>query len=140
MGLFLFITQVMIFSVSILSAPYTDQAAFSAYKFVEAALSKKHEVRRIFFYGEGVLNANHLNTPPQDEINLYEAWKELASSHQVELIVCIASALRRGVLDEDEAKRYEKDGHSMQAPFILSGLGQLMDAAIESDRLITFGS
>lgn len=140
MGLFLFVTQVMIFSVSVLSAPYADQAAFSAYKFVEASLHNGHEVRRVFFYGEGVLNANHLNTPPQDEIDLYEAWKTLASSHQVELIVCIASALRRGVLDQNEAQRYEKNGSSMQAPFILSGLGQLMDAAIESDRLITFGS
>jgi tRNA 2-thiouridine synthesizing protein D len=130
----------MIFSISVLSAPYTDQAAFSAYKFVESALAKGHSVKRVFFYGEGVLNANHLNTPPQDEIDLHEAWKKLASTHQVELIVCIASALRRGVLDQNEAKRYEKDGYSMLAPFILSGLGQLVDAAIESDRLITFGS
>jgi len=130
----------MIFSISVLSAPYTDQTAFSAYKFAEAALSQGHHIKRVFFYGEGVLNANHLNTPPQDEIDLHEAWRELASSHQIELIVCIASALRRGIIDQSEAKRYEKIGHSMQAPFILSGLGQLMDAAIESDRLITFGS
>ena len=131
---------VMIFSVTVLSAPYTDQSAFSAYKFVVAALSKGHSVKRVFFYGEGVLNANHLNTPPQDEINLHEAWKELASKHDIELIVCIASALRRGVLDQDESRRYEKKGYAMQTPFILSGLGQLMDAAIDSNRLITFGS
>ena len=127
-------------SVSILCAPYTDQTALSAYKFVLSALSKEHTIKRIFFYGDGVLNASHLNTPPQDEINLYKGWADLADKHGLELVVCIASALRRGVIDQEEATRYEKKGYSLDAPFILSGLGQLMDAAIESDRLITFGT
>ena len=130
----------MIISISVLSAPYTDQSAFSAYKFAQAALVKGHEIKRVFFYSEGVLNASHLNTPPQDEIDLHKAWSELANRYELELIVCIASALRRGMLDKEEAKRYEKEGHSISSPFILSGLGQLMDAAIESNRLITFGS
>jgi len=130
----------MIFSVCVLCAPYTSQEAFAAYQFVQAAITKGHTIHRVFFHGDGVLNANCLNTPPQDELNLHTAWVDLANTYKIELVVCIASALRRGIIDQDEAQRYEKPAYSLQAPFILSGLGQLIDAIIESDRFISFGN
>lgn len=130
----------MIFSISVLCSPHASQEAFAAYQFVQAAIAKGYIVRRVFFHGDGVLNACCLNTPPQDELNLYAAWVDLANTHKIELVVCIASALRRGIIDQDEAQRYEKPAHSLQPPFILSGLGQLIDAIIESDRFISFGN
>ena len=130
----------MIFSLSVTQSPYSHQGSLAAYKFAKSALAKGHSIHRIFFYGGGVLNSNALTTPPQDELNLYEAWKKLASDFDIELIVCIASALRRGILDADEAMRYEKNATNLHAPFILSGLGQLLDAVIESDRVITFSN
>ena len=51
-----------------------------------------------------------------------------------------AAAVRRGVLDANEAQRYEKPGHNLHEGFELSGLGQLTEAAIVSDRMITFGA
>jgi tRNA 2-thiouridine synthesizing protein D len=53
--------------------------------------------------------------------------------------VCVASALRRGMLDPTEASRYEHDAASVAPEFTISGLGQLIDAAIDCDRLVTFG-
>ena len=66
-------------------------------------------------------------------------WVELAEQHGVELILCISSALKQGMLDATEAKRHDRSAPSIHPAFIISGLGQLVDAAISSDRLITFG-
>lgn len=129
----------MIFSISVLSAPYSSQEALAAYKFAQATLLAGHSIKRIFFHGDGVLNASCLTTAPQDEINLHQAWVTLAETHHVELIVCIASALRRGIIDQSEASRYQKAAFSLQTPFVLSGLGQLVEAVMESDRFISFG-
>ena len=49
------------------------------------------------------------------------------------------AAQRRGLLDEDEAKRASKDSNNMAEGFQISGLGQLIDAGIQADRLIVFG-
>ena len=76
---------------------------------------------------------------PQDEADRLEPWLELAEKHQVELVLCISSALRQGVLDADEAERYEKAAATMHPAFTISGLGQLVDAAMVSDRVVTFG-
>jgi len=128
----------MIFSLAIYASP-SSQAGDSAYRFAQALLRQKHQLYRIFFYHEGVYHATHLACPPQDEINRYERWSALADSHQVDIVVCIAAALRRGILDSDEAKRYDKPAHNLAPGVTLSGLGQLIDAAVQSDRLITFG-
>lgn len=89
---------------------------------------------------DGVHNATVLATPPQDEINLASQWQTFAKTHNIDLVVCVAAALRRGVLDAKEAERYEKSTHNIAEGFTISGLGQLLDAAVMSDRLITFGA
>ncbi len=129
----------MIFSLAVYSAPYSSQASYTAYQFAVAALSQGHNLHRVFFYQDGVHNATSLATPPQDEFNLQQAWQHLAKDHNLDLVVCIAAALRRGLLDEGEAKRYEKSSHNIAQAFTISGLGQLVEAAVISDRLISFG-
>ena len=51
----------------------------------------------------------------------------------------MAAAQRRGLLDADEAQRHGKDADNIAPGFRISGLGQLIEAAIQSDRLVTFG-
>jgi tRNA 2-thiouridine synthesizing protein D len=95
---------------------------------VVAALAKGHEVQRVFFYHDGVNNATRLTEPPQDDRHVVNRWSALAADHKVDLVVCVAAALRRGIKDE------------VLAPgFRISGLGQLVDSGIKADRLITFG-
>ncbi len=131
-------TRPMKFSLLVLSAPHSRQASQSALKFAQTALANGHELYRVFFYQDGVHNASQLQSPPQDETNLHDEWQALAEAQGTDLVVCIAAALKRGILDADEAERYERPQHNLAKPFELSGLGQLLDAQLQSDRLITF--
>lgn len=129
----------MKFTIAILGAPYTDAAADTAFRFARSVLEKQHQIHRLFFYHDGVHNASSLLTLPQDEVQPSRRWHQLIDQYQLEAVVCIASALRRGVLNEAEAKRFGKPGNNLMPGFVLSGLGDLIDAALQSDRLITFG-
>lgn len=129
----------MRFGIVVNEGPYTHQASDSAYRFAKAALAKGHEIFRVFFYHDGVNNGTRLTVPPQDDRNLQALWSELAEQHKLDLVVCVAAAQRRGVLDESEAKRHGKDADNIAPGFRISGLGQLIEAGIQSDRLVIFG-
>jgi tRNA 2-thiouridine synthesizing protein D len=119
--------------------PYQHQAADSAYHFAAAALAGGHEIFRVFFYHDGVNNGTRLGTPPQDDRNIPQRWSQLAQEHGLDLVVCVAAAQRRGIVDAGERKRHGKDADNIAPGFRISGLGQLVEAAIECDRLVTFG-
>jgi tRNA 2-thiouridine synthesizing protein D len=119
--------------------PYTHQASDTAYQFAKAALAKGHEIHRVFFYHDGVNNGTRLTVPPQDDRNIVKRWGELAQQHKLDLVVCIAAAQRRGLMDASEAKRNGKDADNIAAGFRISGLGQLIETGIEADRLVVFG-
>ncbi|GBE10418.1 putative sulfurtransferase DsrE [bacterium BMS3Bbin12] len=119
--------------------PYQHQASDTAYQFTKAALAKGHEIFRIFFYNDGVNNGTRLGVPPQDDRNVTKLWSELAAEHDLDLVVCIAAAQRRGILDASEAKRHGKDSSNLAPGFRISGLGQLIEAGIQADRLVVFG-
>ena len=118
----------MKFGILINEGPYTHQASDTAYQFVKAALAKGHQIQRVFFYNDGVNNATKLTDPPQDDRNIVNRWTELAKEHKLDLVVCVAAALRRGIREENLA-----------AGFRISGLGQLVETGIQADRLVTFG-
>ncbi len=129
----------MKFGILVNEGPYTHQASDSAYHFIEAALRAGHEIVRVFFYQDGVNNGTRLSVPPQDDRNISDRWSALAQQHEVELILCVAAAQRRGLLDDDEARRAGKDSTNMAAGFQISRLGQLIDAGVQADRFIVFG-
>ena len=129
----------MKFSIAIFAGPSDSQASSSALNFARAVIASGHGIYRVFFYQDAVNCGNALIVSPQDEQNLNTAWAKFSDDHNVELILCIASALRRGILNDTEAERYEKGTGNIHPSFTLSGLGQLIDAGIESDRLISFG-
>ncbi len=118
----------MKFGILVNEGPFTHQASDSAYQFAMAALEKGHEIFRVFFYHDGVNNSNRLAEPQSDDRNLVKLWSDMAAEHNVELIVCVSAALRRGIKQE------------LLAPgFAISGLGQLVDAGMQADRLVVFG-
>jgi len=129
----------MKFAIQINEGPYQHQSVDSAYQFTKAALDKGHEVFRVFFYHDGVNNGTRFAVPPQDDRNITQEWTALAKEHGLDLVVCIAAAQRRGILDENEAKRQGKDGNNIADGFRISGLGQLIEAGIQSDRMVIFG-
>ena len=118
----------MKFALMVSEGPYTHQASDSAWNFAAAALAKGHEVMRVFFYHDGVYNATKLTEPPQDDRHIVNRWAKLAQDHNIDLVVCVAAALRRGIKDENLAPGFR-----------ISGLGQLIESGIQSDRYVTFG-
>ncbi|RUR27216.1 sulfurtransferase complex subunit TusD [Vreelandella andesensis] len=128
----------MEYGLLVMGAPYRSAAPHSALRFAQSVLNKGHHIKGVFFYQEGVHNASQLMTPPQDELNIREAWVELHRQYGVSLDVCIAAALRRGVMSESEAKRHGQVNFNLESPFELTGLGQLLELQQRCDRLITF--
>ncbi|MDT8387176.1 MAG: sulfurtransferase complex subunit TusD [Thiogranum sp.] len=126
-------------SILVNEGPYQHQAADTAIQFTKAAVAKGHEIFRVFFYHDGVNNGTRFAVPPQDDRNITAQWTALAEEHNLDLVLCIAAAQRRGILDENEAKRQGKDGNNIAPGFRISGLGQLIEAGIQSERLVIFG-
>ncbi|MEK6663445.1 MAG: sulfurtransferase complex subunit TusD [Pseudomonadota bacterium] len=118
----------MKFAIMINEGVYQHQSTDSAYQFVKAAIEKGHEVPRVFFYHDGVYNASSLTDPPKDDRNIVMRWAKLAKEHNIDMVVCVAAALRRGIKEENLAEGFR-----------ISGLGQLVEAGIQADRLVVFG-
>ena len=126
-------------SLHVTASPYSNQAHLTALKFAEAIAETEHELFRVFFSGDAVYVGNQLRIPPQGETDLTARWQRVAEQQRAELILCVSASLKRGVIDETEANRYDKPSSNVSSPFLISGLGQLVEAGLESDRLITFG-
>lgn len=126
------------YSILVTGAPYGTQQASAAYQFALALLNRGHQLTSVFFYREGVLNGNRLSSPASDEFDLVRAWQQMAAKHQIELNVCVAAALRRGIIDSDEAAQRQELSVNLQDGFSLSGLGSLAEAALSCDRLVQF--
>lgn len=129
----------MIYSLLVMSPPASGSSAATAARFAQALIEAGHSIRRVFFLDEGVTCASSLAVFPQDESSGLQAWVELAERHGVDLVLCVSSALRYGMLDNTEAERHERPAASIHPSFTISGLGQLVDASVTSDRLVTFG-
>ncbi len=130
----------MKFSIQVNEGPYQHQSSDTAYQFAKAAIAAGHEIFRIFFYHDGVNNGTRLAVPPQDDRNISALWTALAKENDLDMVICIAAAQRRGLMDADEAKRQGLDADNIAEGFRISGLGQLIEAGIESDRLVVFGA
>ncbi|QTR50119.1 sulfurtransferase complex subunit TusD [Candidatus Thiothrix anitrata] len=129
----------MKYTIMVNEGPYQHQSADTALQFARAALEKGHEIFRVFFYHDGVNNGTRLSVPPADDRLIQKSWSELAEKHGLDLVICIAAAQRRGLMDADEAKRQGLDANNIAPGFRISGLGQLVEGGIQSDRLVVFG-
>lgn len=128
----------MRFALTVTGPAYGTQQASSAYQFAQALLSEGHQLESVFFYREGVYNANQLTSPASDEFDLVRGWQRLHDEHGVALHICVAAALRRGVTDEHEARQLSLPAANLQPGFTLSGLGELAQAALTAERMVQF--
>ncbi|MGU3525592.1 sulfurtransferase complex subunit TusD [Enterobacteriaceae bacterium C23F] len=128
----------MRFALMVTGPAYGTQQSSSAWQFANALLAEGHELASVFFYREGVYNANQLTAPANDEFDLVRGWQSLHEKHGVELHICVAAALRRGVTDETEAKQLGLPASNLQPGFTMSGLGALAEASLTCDRMVQF--
>ena len=117
----------MVFSLIVLNAPWQGQAAQSAYRFAEAVLASGHELRQVFFYGDGAL-ALTAGGRAADQPDLDEAWRGLAGRHGVSILACTTAAERRGTTGAGAGTGAAQAGT----------LGQLVMAMADADRVLTF--
>ncbi|GAC31097.1 sulfurtransferase complex subunit TusD [Paraglaciecola polaris] len=126
------------FSLLVTHAPFEQQYAFSAYRFVRSALNLGHEIKGVFFYQAGVQNANRFQAGHSDEFDLYAAWVELGTQFAIPLNVCVTAANRRGVINKQDAIENSQQGFNLAEPFAEVGLGSLVELMQVSDRVIQF--
>jgi tRNA 2-thiouridine synthesizing protein D len=128
----------MKFAIAVFSPAHAPSSR-RALLFAQAVLAGGHEIVRLFFYQDGAHSASSNVVTPQDELDVPAQWRTFVSEQQLDGVVCIAAALRRGVLNAEEAQRYQRQAANLSAPWELSGLGQLHEAAQTADRLVCFG-
>lgn len=128
----------MIFSLVIQASAQKSEIALTALQFAQALVRNQHQIYRIFFYGEGASLASECVVSPQDETDAHAEWRRFIATHNIDAVVCIAAGLRRGIINTAESARYQKNAATLAPEYELSGLGQLIDAAVHSDKLITF--
>nr|WP_264301882.1 sulfurtransferase complex subunit TusD [Vibrio parahaemolyticus] len=117
---------------------YGSQSARSAYQFAQAVIEQGHTLVSVFFYQDGVTNGTALSVPANDEFDLTKAWQSLAKEHDVRLETCVAAALRRGIISEDEATQHGLTQNNLAEGFVQAGLGSLAEAMLTQDRVVQF--
>ena len=117
----------MRYTLLVLTAPEAGASARHALLFARALLRNGHRIDCVFFFDAGVLTAADHCEPAQDELDLRGGWRELHAAHGIELVACVASAHRFGVADA-----------GVEGGFRIAGLGDLVEASANSDRLLTF--
>lgn len=131
----------MIYALAVHGAPYASDAAEHALGFANALLEKGHVIERVFFFHDGVYQGLNGLVAPQTRFNvdLKKRWRTL-SDHGTELAVCIASGIKRGVVDNSEQDRYSLPSTTLSQDFALVGLGQLIAAIESADRYVEFSA
>lgn len=99
--------------------------AGTALGFATAALAAGHRIDRVFFYKDAAAIGNRFAT---DDAGVRAGWLALAAEGGFELAICVAAAGRRGVVE----------GESLVPGFVIVGLGQLVEAMEEGERLVAF--
>ena len=103
-------------SLIIRTSPENAHRLATVHRFIQAAIEQGHTIRQCFFQSEGVLAAAR----PE---GLAE-WQQIADSTRAELLLC-SQAVEEHAIDPG-------------GPFQIGGLGALVEAAVRSDRLVSF--
>lgn len=130
--------QSLTYCLLVTGPAYGTQQATSAYQFACALIEEGHCLKTVFFYSEGVANANALTSPANDEFNLVKAWQKLAEKVGCEMHICVSAALRRGVVDDEQAELLALASCNLGSGFMMSGLGSLAEAMMTTDRTVRF--
>ena len=129
----------MNFAIQVNTSPYQCQGGDTGYQFIKAALSKGHQIGRVFFYHDGIYQGLRFATPPMDERHPIRRWSALAREYGLDLVICISAAQRRGLLVGEEAARVGKLDQDLAEGFRIAGLGLWIEACMKADRVLIFG-
>lgn len=129
----------MQYTLLVLSSPADGHCLLTAVRVAEAILRAGHALNTVFFSDAATAVGLVTLSTPQDEVSAQRAWQALAAAHGLELVLCVASALQRGVVGADELSLDSALAPSLAEGFCIGGLGQLIAATHTADRVLTFG-
>ncbi len=92
----------------------------SAIETSQALLQAGHTIAQVFFHGDGVYHAQ--GQIPSEALDVATAWHALAQNHDFPLLVCISSAVKRGIYQDTQ-----KDQANLAPGFEICGLGSFME-------------
>ncbi len=138
-GVFLSILPTMQYTLLALSSPSDGQCLLTAVRVADAIIRRGHQLDTVFFSDAATTIGLATLCMPQDEIAIQRQWQRLAADHAVELVLCVASAIQRGVAGTDELPSDSKLHPTLAEGFRIGGLGQLISATHAADRVLTFG-
>ena len=103
-------------SLIVRTSPEDAHRLTSVRRFIQTASEQGHTIRQCFFQSVGVLAA----TQPEQ----LSEWQQIADITDAELLLCSQAVEEHAVYPE--------------GPFQIGGLGALVEAAVRSDRLMSF--
>ncbi|PCI62768.1 MAG: sulfurtransferase complex subunit TusD [Gammaproteobacteria bacterium] len=115
-------------AVIVTSSPLNNLTV-TAINIILHALEQGVEVVGVFFYQDGVLNANTSIQIPIDEFQTLAAWQELHHKHDLALHLCITAGEKRGLVCEGSDLNIDQ-------AFCVSGLGELVELTAKADRVV----
>ncbi|WWO95443.1 MAG: sulfurtransferase complex subunit TusD [Candidatus Dasytiphilus stammeri] len=132
----------MQFVLYVTGPAYGTQNARNAYLFAQSILSNSnnknnHRLDLIFFYGDGIYNANRCVYPASDEFDLVHAWSIIHHKYDIPLYICSSAAMRRGVGVFTNSKTLERI-NNIKSGFKIRGLGSLVQSILHCERLVQF--
>jgi tRNA 2-thiouridine synthesizing protein D len=125
------------FSVTVRAAP-DKSGHLLALKTCQSLLQQGHELSHVFFYESAVTVASALLVPDQDELAMTSAWQNIQSTTNTPLYVCVAAALRRGIVNEQEAASQGLPQANVASGFEITGLGEWVSGLDDSFKQVTF--
>jgi len=128
----------MIINLLVTGSLYSSQSGYSALRFCKAAVGAGHTISQVFFYQDGVTQANRLSMPVDDEFEPVKQWLDFSKEHTIPLVVCVSAGERRGVMSDEQALEYQLGSGNVCSEFQVAGLGVLHEASLASDRTVTF--
>ena len=103
-------------SLIIRTAPEDAHRLATVRRFIQTAIEQGHTIRQCFFQSEAVLTATQSEGLAQ--------WQQIANDTRAELLLC--------------SQAVEEHAVAPESPFQIGGLGALVEAAVRSDRLVSF--
>ena len=127
-------------AILVTGAPYSSSSSRTALEFARQVVASGHRIELLFFYHEAVTAGSTLGVTAQDEHHLPSAWQSFIRESNTEAVICIASGLKRGIINAAEAHRFSRPAHNLDGLIRLGGLGEWITAVRNADKQIVFGA
>ena len=115
------------FILTIHASPWSYQSVLTAVQFAETAIKRGNQVKAIFLYQDGVLNASNSLDIMSDELNGQDPLLRLHETYGTPLLLCVTAAEKRG-LNED----------LVHPSFNIAGLAEFAELTTETDKVVQF--